>query len=431
MAEYLLQKGANVNAQDKGGLIPLHNASSYGHMDLASLLIRYETNVNATDRWGYTPLHEAAQKGRTHLSALLLAHGADPFMRNQEGQTPLDLATADDVRSLLQDAMISPPSTSGAALSGATVSVASGMVVTPTPQHGIMTPVPPGASATSSGSSSPPMIGPVLAPHLPSSPARNLLSPVPSLLSLLPATQHQEVETIVMPSGASLTFCPMDSSDTAAVVAAAADTPATVHQLLHSLALEQLCSLFEREDISLDVLCEMSHDDLRTVGVAAYAHRHKLIKAAQRIRQHQNNIIGINSGCTVLMELATDDREFVAVEEEMQNTIREHRDNGHAGGIFSKYNIVTIQKVRNRRLWERYRHRRGEVGDECGGSANERMLFHGSPFISAIVQKGFDERHAYIGGMFGAGVEKSSNSCSFMYVTIKRNVNRDTFDLCI
>lgn len=27
----------------------------------------------------------------------------------------------------------------------------------------------------------------------------------------------------------------------------------------------------------------------------------------------------------------------------------------------------------------------------------------GSAFISAIVQKGFDERHAYIGGMFGAG----------------------------
>lgn len=27
----------------------------------------------------------------------------------------------------------------------------------------------------------------------------------------------------------------------------------------------------------------------------------------------------------------------------------------------------------------------------------------GSPFVNAIVQKGFDERHAYIGGMFGAG----------------------------
>ena len=32
--------------------------------------------------------------------------------------------------------------------------------------------------------------------------------------------------------------------------------------------------------------------------------------------------------------------------------------------------------------------------------SNERMLFHGSPFINAIVQKGFDERHAYIGGKY-------------------------------
>lgn len=36
---------------------------------------------------------------------LQLAHGADPTMKNQEGQTPLDLSTAEDVRSLLIDAM--------------------------------------------------------------------------------------------------------------------------------------------------------------------------------------------------------------------------------------------------------------------------------------------------------------------------------------
>lgn len=30
VAEYLLNKGADVNAPDKGGLIPLHNAASYG-----------------------------------------------------------------------------------------------------------------------------------------------------------------------------------------------------------------------------------------------------------------------------------------------------------------------------------------------------------------------------------------------------------------
>lgn len=35
-----------------------------------------------------------------------LAHGADPHMKNQEGQTSLDLATAEDVKCLLQDTML-------------------------------------------------------------------------------------------------------------------------------------------------------------------------------------------------------------------------------------------------------------------------------------------------------------------------------------
>lgn len=47
----------------------------------------------------------AAQKGRTQLCSLLLAHGADPFLKNQENQTPIELASAEDVKCLLQDAM--------------------------------------------------------------------------------------------------------------------------------------------------------------------------------------------------------------------------------------------------------------------------------------------------------------------------------------
>ncbi len=54
-------------------------------------------------------------------------------------------------------------------------------------------------------------------------------------------------------------------------------------------------------------------------------------------------------------------------------------------------------------------HRRKEVADENHGHENERLLFHGSPFIQAIVHKGFDERHAYIGGMFGAGRPRKIN----------------------
>ena len=41
-----------------------------------------------------------------------------------------------------------------------------------------------------------------------------------------------------------------------------------------------------------------------------------------------------------------------------------------------------------------YYFRKEEVKEENHGASNERMLFHGSPFIQAIIQKGFDERHA-------------------------------------
>ena len=125
-----------------------------------------------------------------------------------------------------------------------------------------------------------------------------------------------------------------------------------------------------------------------------------------------------SSQSTVLVDINREDPEFAAVEEELQSTIREHRDQGHAGGLFSKYSILKIQKIRNIRLWERYSHRRKEVADDNHNQSNERMLFHGSPFINAIVQKGFDERHAYIGGMFGAGIyfaEHSSKSNQYIY----------------
>ena len=60
---------------------------------------------------------------------------------------------------------------------------------------------------------------------------------------------------------------------------------------------------------------------------------------------------------TVLIDILGEDPEFNDVSNMMQSTIREHRDQGHAGGVFSRYNIVKIQKIRNVKLWERYSHR--------------------------------------------------------------------------
>ncbi|CAD7093063.1 unnamed protein product [Hermetia illucens] len=380
VAEYLLENGADVNAQDKGGLIPLHNASSYGHLDIAALLIKHKTVVNATDKWGFTPLHEAAQKGRTQLCALLLAHGADPYTKNQEGQTPIELATAEDVRCLLQDAM--------------TTSLAS--------QQSL---------ATSQGS------------------LNNI-----STVSQNSAPMSPVTETVTLPTGASMTLCipvSLPTPRSCMSPAQGAESNASdigddindqepvsnVASFLSNLQLDHLIDLFEREQITLEILAEMGHEDLKQVGVSAYGFRHKILKGIAQLRATTGLGNNPNPG-TLLVDLLPDDKEFLAVEEEMQATIREHRDNGQAGGYFNRYNIIRVQKVQNRKLWERYVHRRQEVSEENTHQANERMLFHGSPFINAIVQKGFDERHAYIGGMFGAGIyfaEHSSKSNQYVY----------------
>ncbi|KAJ6653509.1 hypothetical protein lerEdw1_009181 [Lerista edwardsae] len=350
VAEYLLEHGADVNAQDKGGLIPLHNAASYGHVDIAALLIKYNTCVNATDKWAFTPLHEAAQKGRTQLCALLLAHGADPTMKNQEGQTPLDLATADDIRALLIDAM--PPDALPTCFKPQ-ATVVSASIISPA-----STP-----SCLSAASSIDNLAGPLA--ELASGGASNAGDGAAG-------TERKEGEVVGLDMN--------------------------ISQFLKSLGLEHLRDIFETEQITLDVLADMGHEELKEIGINAYGHRHKLIKGVERLlggQQGTNPYLTFHcvSQGTILIDLAPDDKEYQSVEEE-------------------------IQKVVNKKLRERFCHRQKEVSEENHNHHNERMLFHGSPFINAIIHKGFDERHAYIGGMFGAGIyfaENSSKSNQYVY----------------
>lgn len=58
------------------------------------------------------------------------------------------------------------------------------------------------------------------------------------------------------------------------------------------------------------------------------------------------NVAGSSSfgsvASTLLIDLLRDDKEFEAVEDELQSTIREHRDNGQSGGIFTSYNVIRV-----------------------------------------------------------------------------------------
>ena len=52
---------------------------------------------------------------------------------------------------------------------------------------------------------------------------------------------------------------------------------------LSSLGLEQLREIFDREHVSVDILAEMGHEDLKQIGITAYGHRHKLIKGLDKL----------------------------------------------------------------------------------------------------------------------------------------------------
>lgn len=126
-------------------------------------------------------------------------------------------------------------------------------------------------------------------------------------------------------------------------------TISNITTFLQSLGLEHLLELFEREQISLDILAEMGHEDLKQVGISAYGYRHKLIKGMEKLLNSAAATLrqpSVNSG-TLLVDLLAEDKEFLTVEEEMQSTIREHRDNGHSGGIFLRYNIVRVRTLLN------------------------------------------------------------------------------------
>lgn len=151
-------------------------------------------------------------------------------MKNQEGQSCLDLASADDVKSLLQDAMVGCqplPSTSTAAYSNA--------CITPTVETVTL---PSGATMN-------------LTIALPLAASRSCLSPI----------QGAEAGAEVLEDDRST------------------EVEYSVASFLAKLKLDHLNDLFEREQITLEILVEMGHEDLKQIGVTAYGFRHKILKA--------------------------------------------------------------------------------------------------------------------------------------------------------
>jgi len=113
--EKLLSANIDINVQDKYGIVPLHNATQVGHVDIAKLLIAQGARLDIKDNAGRVPLHYAAGAGSNGeaLSAsmlgiirILLDNGADINAQDNTGLTPLYYAAdrrSKDIVQLLID----------------------------------------------------------------------------------------------------------------------------------------------------------------------------------------------------------------------------------------------------------------------------------------------------------------------------------------
>jgi ankyrin repeat protein len=88
-ARLLLDAGADPDAlaANGTGLRPINSAAAAGSNEVVALLLERGADVDATQRGGFTPLHSAGGSGNGELVEMLVAAGADETRRTEDGRT--------------------------------------------------------------------------------------------------------------------------------------------------------------------------------------------------------------------------------------------------------------------------------------------------------------------------------------------------------
>ena len=94
LIQWLVNRGANVDHQDRNGYCALHYVAQEKHVGIARILLAAGASTELRDVYGNTPLWTASFEARGEFSMveLLVRHGASFENKNDAGKSVRDMA---------------------------------------------------------------------------------------------------------------------------------------------------------------------------------------------------------------------------------------------------------------------------------------------------------------------------------------------------
>lgn len=93
MPELLVSKGADIHSRSNEGSTPLFMTAQWGKKEVAWYIISMGGKVDNVDNYGRTPLHRAAEKGNLEVAKVLIDAGANVRAEDNYKETPLHEAS--------------------------------------------------------------------------------------------------------------------------------------------------------------------------------------------------------------------------------------------------------------------------------------------------------------------------------------------------
>ena len=101
MIYYIYKEGLDIYTRDENGSSPLHWACFSGAKDSIKFLIGLDADIDAQDKDKLTPLHLATLYKREKIVIQLLQNGADTSLKNKKGEMPINFARKKNLTSIV------------------------------------------------------------------------------------------------------------------------------------------------------------------------------------------------------------------------------------------------------------------------------------------------------------------------------------------